>query len=341
MVIFQLLFPGEKAGKMMQQPEIASKQIVTLTLNPTIDLAFRSNEIRPIRKTRAIEESTDPGGGGINVARVLKELGVEAYAIYLAGGPTGLVLTDLIAKLGVPRRCIDVAGSTRISFTVFEEISGLEYRFVSEGSALVEPEWQSALSHLEECDADYIVVSGSLPPGVPIDFYARVARIVQSNGARLVLDTSGPALQAATSAGGIYLAKPSLGEFETLTHRKFETAGELVDAATSFVANGAVENLAVTMGRDGALLASRSGTLRLNGPNVKPVSAAGAGDSFVAGMTFALARGDNVEEAFMLGMAAGAAAVLTPGTQLCRREDVERLYAEVAAERARTANVTR
>src|SRR5215468_5332163 len=182
---------------MTQQPEIASKPIITLTLSPTIDLAFQSTEIRPIRKTRAIEQSTDAGGGGINVARVLRELGTEAYAIYLAGGATGPVLNELVAKLGLPAKCIDIAGSTRISFTVFEEISGLEYRFVSEGGALAEAEWQSTLSLLKECDADYVVASGSLPPGVPVDFYARVADIVRGNGARLILDTSGPALQAA------------------------------------------------------------------------------------------------------------------------------------------------
>ena len=236
--------------------------------------------------------------------------------------------------MGVPGKCIDIGGRTRISFTVLEEISGLEYRFVSGGCTLVEAEWQPVLSQLKECDADYIVASGSLPPGVPVDFYARLAGIVRSNGARLILDTSGPALEAAVSAGGIYLLKPSFGEFEMLTHRKLETAGELVDAATSLVVNGLVENLAVTMGRDGALLASRLGTLHLNGPKVKPLSAAGAGDSFVAGMTGALAGGKDVEDAFMLGIAAGAAAVLTPGTQLCHREDVERLHAEVVAERA-------
>lgn len=319
---------------MIQQPEIASKAIVTLTLSPTIDLAFQSNEIRPVRKNRMVGQRADAGGGGINVARALKELGAEAYAIYLAGGATGHFLNELVAKLGVPAKCIKVAGGTRINFTVFEEISGLEYRFVSEGSALVEAEWQLALSELGECDADYVVASGSLPPAVPIDFYARLAAIVRGKGGRLILDTSGPALQAAISAGGIYLAKPSLGEFETLTHRKFESVGELAEAATSLVASGAVENLAVSMGRDGALLAHRSGTLRLRGPKVTPVSAVGAGDSFVAGMTFALARGKHVEDAFMLGMAAGAAAVLTQGTQLCRREDVERLHAEVVAERA-------
>jgi 6-phosphofructokinase 2 len=323
---------------MIQRPEMTSKPIVTLTLNPSIDLAFQSGEIRPIRKIRSIEKRIDAGGGGINVARVLKELGVAAYAIYLAGGATGFVLNELVAKLGVPGRCFDIAGSTRISFTVLEEISGLEYRFVSEGRALAEAEWQSTLSLLKEYDADYIVASGSLPPGVPVDFYARLGDVVRNNGARLIVDTSGPALEAAISAGGLYLAKPSLGEFETLTHRKFETEGEIADAARSLVANGSVENLAVTMGRDGALLVHRSGTLRLKGPKVKPVSAVGAGDSFVAGMTVGLARGQSAEDAFMLGMAAGAAAVLTLGTQLCRREDVERLYAEVAAERARAVN---
>src|SRR5262249_7279805 len=155
-----------------------------------------------------------------------------------------------------------------------------------------------------------VVASGSLPPGVPVDFYARLASIVRSNGARLILDTSGPALQAAMSAGGIFLAKPSVGEFEVLTHRKFESDEEIADAATSLVPTGRVENLAVTLGRDGALLATHSGTLRLRGAKVRPVSAVGAGDSFVAAMTFALARQASAEDAFTLGMAAGAAAVL-------------------------------
>lgn len=207
---------------MIQHPRLASKPIVTLTLSPAIDLAFQSNEIRPIRKNRTIEQRTDAGGGGINVARVLKELGAESYAIYLAGSATGIVFNELVSKLDVPTKCIDIDGSTRISFTIFEEISGLEYRFVSEGCAVVEVEWRSALSHLEEYDADYIVASGCLPPGVPIDFYVRLAGIARSNGARLILDTSGPALQAAVAAGGIYLAKPSVGEFETLTHKKFD-----------------------------------------------------------------------------------------------------------------------
>ena len=120
----------------MQQPKIASKPIVTLTLNTTIDLSFRSKEIRPIRKTRAIEEHTDPGGGGINVARVQKELGVEVYAIYVAGGGTALVLKELVAELELPGRCIDIAGSTRISFAVYEEISGLDVRERGRRSAL-------------------------------------------------------------------------------------------------------------------------------------------------------------------------------------------------------------
>ena len=107
---------------MIQQPEIASKPIVTLTLSPTIDLAFQSNEIRPIRKNRAVEQRIDAGGGGINVARVLKELGAKAYAIYVAGGATGLVLNELVTKLGVPTKCIEIAGGTRVIFTVFEEI---------------------------------------------------------------------------------------------------------------------------------------------------------------------------------------------------------------------------
>lgn len=308
------------------------KPIVTLTLNPTIDFTAEADRVRPINKVRTSNERYDPGGGGINGARVVETLGGETLALYCAGGITGVVLDDLLDRAGVPRRRLDIAGNTRISHVVFEHESGTEYRFVPEGPKLSDEEWGRALAALDEVDADYVIVSGSLPRGVPQDFCTRAGERIRRGGAKFVLDTSGAALKAAFAAGGIWLAKPSRGEFESLVGRKLPEREEVAVAALDIVRSGAVELLAVTLGRDGAVLASASGARYLKGPEIETKSAVGAGDSFLAAMTLALSRGEPHERAFAFGVAAGAAAALTPGTELCRRKDVERLFEQVLAE---------
>jgi 6-phosphofructokinase 2 len=305
------------------------KPIVTLTLNPTIDGASEAEQVRPIHKVRTRNERFDPGGGGVNVARVVRELGGPAFALYMAGGATGGVLDALLRQHEIPARRIDIAGATRISLTVFETSTNLEYRFVPEGPEVSEAEWRAFLAAIEAADFDYLVASGSLPRGAPVDFYARVSALVRKRGARMALDTSGEALKAAVEEGGLQLAKPSLGEFEGLVGRDLKAHGALEEAGREFTARGGVELLAVTLGQDGAVLMDSAGAMRLSALNVKARSAVGAGDSFVAAMALALARGAPAREAFLWGMAAGAAAVLTPGTEMCRREDVERLHQEL------------
>ncbi len=304
------------------------KGIVTLTLNPAIDGAAEAEQIRPIHKIRTWAERYDPGGGGINVARVVQELGGSALAVYLSGGATGPILNALVQAAGIESRPIPIAGHTRVSHTVHEKSTGLEFRFVPEGPRVTSDEWQACLSALEVVSCDYLVASGSLPRGVPADFYVEVCRIAARKEARLVLDTSGEALREAARQG-VYLIKPSLGELEALVGRALPEPADQDAAAQGLIAAGAAEIVALTLGRDGALLATGGKCIRIPGVPVRPKSAVGAGDSFVAAMTLGLARGWRTEEAFALGMAAGAATVLTAGTELCRREDVERLYADI------------
>lgn len=301
------------------------RPITTLSLNPSIDGAAQTDVVRPIRKLRTTEERYDPGGGGINVARVIKELGGQAFAIYLAGGATGGVLDELLDRAGITRRRLPIQDHTRISHAVYERSSGLEYRFVPEGPLVQEVEWRACLEALEDLDCDYLVASGSLPRRVPAEFYAAVAGLARRKGTKLVLDTSGAALRAALKCG-VHLVKPNLGELEELLGRKLPDPTQQEAAAQELVRSGMAEFVAVTLGRDGALLATDRGTLRLAAPDVPTKSAVGAGDSFVAAMTIALAQGRAPAEAFAYGVAAGTAAVLTAGTGLCRREDVERLY---------------
>ena len=301
------------------------KRIITLTMNPTIDVAYETDRVFHTRKMRTQHEHYDPGGGGINVARVIARLGGTARAYYLSGGATGCALDGLLDKHALVRFRIPIAGDTRISTSLYEKDTGKEYRVVPRGPEVTAEEWQAALHHLDGTQADYLVVSGSLPPGVPEDFYCRVCLLGQRHGMRIILDSSGEALHAAVRGGGLYLIKPSIGELRQLTGKALTEESAIAEAAREIVDSGKAEQVAVTMGHDGALLASRSGTWRLPALPVEAKSAVGAGDSFLAAMMFALGCEQDMLEAFRLGIAAGTAAVLTPGTDLCHREDVERL----------------
>ena len=300
-------------------------RIVTLTLNPSIDGSSDATEVRHTHKIRTTNERFDPGGGGINVARVLARLGSDVEAMYLAGGVTGSVLTGLLDRAGLKQTCLPIAGDTRISLAVHETSSGKEYRFVPQGPELAEGEWQGCLDRLSSLDCDWLVLSGSLPRGVPADFYARCVSAVKGRGIQVVLDTSGPALKAALAGGGVRLVKPSSGEMEQFAGRPLPDRAALETAAREVVSRGGAELVAISMGHIGALLVSQTDTLALPAIAVEVKSAVGAGDSFVAAMTHGLARGLPPEQAFRIGIAAGTAAVMSPGTDLCQRADVEQL----------------
>ncbi len=303
------------------------KTIVTLTLNPAIDVETDVEELRPIRKLRCRAPRRDPGGGGINVARVIRELGGKAGAVHTAGGALGDLLQTLLDREGIERHPVAIAETTRESFTVNESSSGRHFRFVLPGPELAESEWRQCLEAAEALDPfpDYLVASGSLPPGVPDDFYARLGRLVRDRGARLVLDTSGLALRAALEEG-VYLVKPNLRELRDLTGRAIESETDEEEACRRLVEEGRTEMVALTLGDRGGLFIARGIRLRVSTPEVEVRSPIGAGDSFTGAMTLALARGQGPEDAFLYGLAAGTAAVTTPGTELCRQRDVERLF---------------
>jgi 6-phosphofructokinase 2 len=304
---------------------MAPPHLVTLTLNPALDIAGTAQRVRPTHKIRTSGEHIDPGGGGINVARVAHELGGEVEAILLGGGATGQLVGELLSEAGVAHRIVPIGGRTRISLTVLEQESGLEYRFVPEGPELREAEWRTALDLLETVACDWLVASGSLPRGVPVDIYARIARIAARRGQRFVLDTSGPALPAALGAG-IDLLKPSLGELEAALGRRLRDGAAQEEAVRTLVRQGAARMVALTLGRDGAMLAVGDDVLRLRPPEVEVQSAVGAGDSFLAATTLALARGEAPAQALAWGIAAGTAAIGGIGTARLTRADVEARY---------------
>ncbi|MGZ5868376.1 MAG: 1-phosphofructokinase family hexose kinase, partial [Croceibacterium sp.] len=238
-------------------------EIATLTMNPTVDVSLEVDRVVHTHKMRGRNELHAPGGGGINVARVFVRLGGNARCYYLSGGPMGVALDGLLDLHQLVRTRIPIAGETRISTAVHEKESGKEFRFLAEGPTVSESEWQACLEGVSEARCDYLVASGSLPKGVPDDFFARVAAVANARGIRFVLDTSGPALAQGLAGGGVFLVKPSLGEFRTLTGQSLPTEEAIAAAAAAIVSRGEAENIAVTLGLDGALLVNEAGIQRL------------------------------------------------------------------------------
>ncbi|WP_126173209.1 1-phosphofructokinase family hexose kinase [Altericroceibacterium xinjiangense] len=302
-------------------------KIATLTMNPTIDVAYEVERIVPTHKNRTDSEHYDPGGGGINVARVFGRLGGIAECYYLAGGPAGVLLDSLLNLRCFERHPIRISGSTRINANIIEHTTGLEYRFVPPGPTVTAEECETCLAALRQLDCEYLVLSGSLPPGTPRDFYATITRMVAEQGIRTVLDSSREPLREGLAGGGIYLVKPSQGELSALAGRELRDHADIRDAARAIIKAGQAEIVAVTMGDEGGMLVSASDSFFLPAIRVEAKSATGAGDSFLAAMLYRLASGDAPREAFRYGMAAGSAAVLSPGTDLCQPADIERLYA--------------
>ncbi|MEO9901709.1 1-phosphofructokinase family hexose kinase [Nisaea sp.] len=307
--------------------------ILTLTMNPTIDVSAVTDSVVPTDKLRCRDAHRDSGGGGINVARVIGRFGRTCRAIYPAGGAQGQQLRGILVEQGVDSLAIDVSAETRESFSITEARSGAQYRFVLPGDPLGQADWQACIDAVatHAKPHHYVVASGSLPPGVPDDFYARLAGELVGRKVRLVIDSSGRALDAAIR-NGIYLAKPNLQELRDLTGSLLERRSEWEEAAADLVRVHQVEIVLLTLGEEGAFLATRDLRVRADAVPVEAVSAVGAGDSCLAAMVWRLALGDAPEAAFKYAIAAGSAALLTPGTDLCHKEEVERLLGQVRTE---------
>ncbi len=304
--------------------------IATITINPAIDIFVNVERVEPTKKLRCSAPKRDPGGGGINVARAAHRLGGRVVAIYPTGGAIGKLLQRLVEREGIDSVTTPSHVETRENFTAYDEESGQQYRFVLPGSTLHKAEWEACLDTLATLaeKPKIVVASGSIPPGVPEDFFARVARLAKKVGARMVLDTSGPALDVALTEG-VNLIKPNLSELSEFVGQPLTRDQDRIAACRNLVSDKRVEAVALTLGEDGAMLVTADGAWRAAPLPVEVVSAVGAGDSFLGGMVAALAEGERLEHAFRVGVAAGAAAVINPGTELCREEDVRRLLIDV------------
>lgn len=197
-----------------------------------------------------------------------------------------------------------------------------------EGPEVSDNEWDDCLAVLETLDFDYIVASGTVPRGLPANAYRCVSEIAARKDARLILDTCGEALSA-TLGHGVFLIKPNLGELEELVGHTLCDTDAQVAAARALIAENAAKIIAVTLGAEGAIIVSKNEAWSVAVPPVIARSAVGAGDSFVGGVALAFAQGRSLDAALAYGVAAGTAAVISPGAELCLFDDVDSLYSSL------------
>jgi 6-phosphofructokinase 2 len=308
--------------------------ILTITFSPCIDKSTSVSGLIPEKKMRCSAPVLEPGGGGINVARAIKKLGGDATAIYPAGGYSGKYFIKLMADEGVTSVIIETENEARENIIVLDESSNCQFRFGMPGTELKMKECQQILNITRAMkDVEFIVASGSLPPGVPADIFARIAIFAKSMKAKFIVDTSSEALKLAVREG-IYLLKPNLGELSSLVGTTYLQPAEAGAAAKQIIEKGKCEVVVVSMGAAGAMLVTKDILENFLPPPVKIKSTVGAGDSMVAGIVLKLSQGKSLEESVQYGVCCGTAATMNPGTELCRLPDVEKLYKAITGEKS-------
>ena len=303
-------------------------QIVTLTINPSLDKSTHFTGLIPEQKMRCEKPRYDAGGGGINVSKAISKLGGSSLCVFTSGGSSGEMLEELISKDGIESIAIKAKNWTRENFIAFETKSKAQYRFGFPGNKFSEAEKKKIFETIEEVKSNYLVISGSLNEGLPTNFYQKITKIAKESGTKVIVDTSGEALQKVLEIG-VYLVKPNIGELAKLLGRERLELSEVEKAAKTLIEKGSAEIVVVSLGAKGAILISKYQTEFIKAPKVKKKSTVGAGDSMVAGITYMLQQKQPLQQVINFGVACGSAATMNPGTQLFKLEDVQELYEHI------------
>ncbi len=303
-----------------------SSPIATLTINPALDASSRVASVCPDRKLRCSEPAYEPGGGGINVARAIHSLGGTAHAIWTSGGVVGQLVAQLLERECVANHPVIIQEMTRENLTVTDDSNGCQYRFCHPGPTLTATEEGNLIDKIGAIDPfpDDFVISGGPTPGLPGSFWPRLFNVIPTT-TRITVDTSGLRL-GTESNRPVYLYKSNLGELGRLVDRQITSDASIIDATRGLISEGLAENVVTSLGAGGVMLVSATESHSVSAPTVPIVSRVGAGDSMTAGLVLALSQGNSIEQSLLYGVAAGTAAVMTAGSQLCGRADTEELF---------------
>lgn len=308
--------------------------ILSVNLNPCIDKSVEVNGLRVGELNRCKPLRRDAAGKGLNVATAAKHLGADAFSIGFNYSENGRLVTNLLEREGVPYDHVVVLGSLRTNLKLFDSVSGV-YTDLNEPGAEVPPEALSDLRFRIRRRAErsqFVTLSGSVPNGVPMDIYRTLIEDVSQYDVRVVLDAENALLREGIKAKP-WMIKPNLSEMELLFERTYEQEEEIIKDARSLVEQG-VELVCVSMGALGALLVSGQGVWKAEAvAGLQAKGFQGAGDSMVAGICVAAQKGLELPEMLRYGVAAASATIIREGTQMCAKQDFDRLLPQVRLHR--------
>jgi 6-phosphofructokinase 2 len=306
------------------------KHIVTITLNPAIDKSTSIPELVPEKKLKCAHPKFEPGGGGINVSRVLQRLNNNSIAIYFEGGFSGKFFSQLVNDENIETIPIEIKTNTRENFIVFDQKTNIQYRFGMPGPEVNKNETDQLLNVLERIEEiDYLVLSGSMPSNFDENVVSQIALICKNKNAKFIIDTSGPALKNHLKEN-VFLIKPNINELATLAGLDSISIDEVSTIGRNIIASEKCEAICVSLGAKGAMLITKDSVNIITPPKVNTISTVGAGDSMLAGIVHKLSIGEDLPNAVKFGVSCGTAATLNPGTELCHLADVENILQQVS-----------
>lgn len=303
-------------------------QIATVTINPSLDKSTHFIELVAEQKMRCEKPRYDAGGGGINVSKAIAEIGGNSLCLFTSGGSAGEMLEELVQKKNIESQVIRTKSWTRENFIAFENKTKAQFRFGFPGNELSEAEQKSIIDTIKEIKTNFLVLSGSLNEGLQTNFYQTIAENAKASGIKVIIDTSGEALKKVLETG-VYLIKPNIGELAKLIGVDYLEKKDIEEAAKTLIENKSAEIVVVSQGAEGAILVTKDQTEFVKAPKVEKKSTVGAGDSMVGGMVWALSQNKTLKEVIQWGVACGTAATMNEGTQLFKKEDVERLFRDL------------
>ena len=304
--------------------------ITTVCMNPSFDKTASVKALKPGELNRLCDVRVDVGGKGVNVAVVLKRLGVPVGCVGCLGERGRESFLKMIRQEDVPFDYLPMPGEVRTNLKLVDESTRTVTEFNEPGISMNQSQLEDFLNLLKKKSekSDYVVLSGRLPEGCEETTYQRCLKVLE--GKRCVLDCAGETLLHGIKEKP-FLIKPNLPEIEAIMKKELRTLRGLRDAALFLIEYGA-QNVIISMGKYGAMLVSRTDTFFAPALMVEARSTVGAGDAMIGGVLAGLSRGESLAESFRWGVAAGAASVMTDGTQLLRRPDFEALLPKVTVQ---------
>ena len=300
-------------------------KVITLTLNPALDKNAKIDGLVPGSKLRCHSIRHQPGGGGINVSRLLKRLDLESYCVYPSGGDTGAYLTALLKEEGLEPHPVTIKDWIRENLSIVDTKTNLQYRFGMPGNELSENELESIKKNISKYldTGDFLILSGSLASNLPQNFYSELIQYFSDKNPKILVDTSGPSLLRALEHP-VYLIKPNQRELAQLAGKEFLSNFEQEHFAKELVDSGKAKYVAVSLGAKGAFLACKEGVFYQSTPSVQVKSTIGAGDSMVAGLIYGINKGYKPIDILKMGVACGVATIMSEGTSLANPENIQK-----------------